>query len=71
MNRYLDNYMVCKRTNTWRDLPSRLLNPLPIPDRPWQHISMDFMTYLKDRKGYDIVFVIVDWLSKAPVSIPC
>jgi hypothetical protein len=32
---------------------------------------MDFMIYLKDWKGYDIVFVIVDWLSKALVSIPC
>jgi hypothetical protein len=32
VNCYLDNCMVCKWTNIWRDLPPRLLNPLPIPD---------------------------------------
>jgi hypothetical protein len=32
---------------------------------------MDFMIYLKDQKGYDIVFMIVDWLSKVLVFIPC
>src|SRR5699024_11167292 len=36
------------------------LNPLPIPARPWQHISMDFRSFNKDRKGYDAAFVVVD-----------
>jgi transposase InsO family protein len=31
---------------------------------------MDFITYPKDRKGYDTVFIIMDQLSKAPISIP-
>jgi transposase InsO family protein len=71
VERYVDNCMMCKRTNTRRDLPPGLLQPLPIPSRTWQHISMDFMTYPKDQKGYDTVFVIVDRLSKIPISIPC
>ncbi|EED14572.1 retrotransposon polyprotein, putative [Talaromyces stipitatus ATCC 10500] len=45
IDRYVDNCMTCKRTNTRRDLPPGLLQPLPVPARPWQHISMDFMTY--------------------------
>jgi hypothetical protein len=68
---YVDNYIMCKRTNTRRDLLPGLLQPLPVPTRPWQHISMDFMTYPQDKSGYDTVFVVVDRFSKIPVSIPC
>ena len=31
---------------------------------------MDFMSFPADKKGYDTVFVVVDRLSKWPVSIP-
>jgi transposase InsO family protein len=71
VDRYVDNCMTCKRTNTRRDLPPGLLQPLPVPTRPWQHISMDFMTYPTDKNGYDTVFVVVDRFSKIPISIPC
>ncbi|KAJ3559096.1 hypothetical protein NPX13_g9587 [Xylaria arbuscula] len=50
--------------------PARLLRPLPIPNRPWQHISMDFKTMLKDKLGYNAVLVIVNRLGKRPWSIP-
>jgi transposase InsO family protein len=69
--RYVDNCLVCKRTKIWRDKTPGLLQPLPIPDRPWQHLSMDFRSFPKDRHGFDSVFVIVDRLSKRPISIPC
>ncbi|EED22559.1 gag/polymerase/env polyprotein, putative [Talaromyces stipitatus ATCC 10500] len=71
VERYVDNYITYKHTNTRRDLPPGLLNPLPIPSRPWQHISMDFMTYPPDKIGCDTVFVVVDWFGKTPISIPC
>jgi predicted aspartyl protease/transposase InsO family protein len=69
--RYLDNCMICKRTKNPRDKTPGLLLPLPIPDRPWQHISMDFCSLPKDKKGYDAVFAIIDRLTKRPISIPC
>lgn len=31
---------------------------------------MDFCSFLKDRYGYNIVFVIINRLSKRPISIP-
>ena len=48
-----------------------LLNPLPIPEQPWQHISMDFQSFPKDKKGYDAALVVVDWFSKRLISMPC
>ncbi|EEA26621.1 retrovirus polyprotein, putative [Talaromyces marneffei ATCC 18224] len=65
---YVDNCRTCGRTTTWRDRAPGLLQPLPIPERPWQHLSMDFMEFPKDRYGYDMVFVTVDRLRE---QYPC
>jgi hypothetical protein len=66
VDRYVDNCMTCKRKKEWRDRAPGLLQPLPIPDRPWQHISMDFRSFPKDRRGFDTAFVIVDRLGRGP-----
>ena len=43
-----------------------LLQPLPIPDRPWQDISMDLITGLPlTANGFDAIFTFVDRLSKS------
>ena len=69
--RYIRNCHICRRTLAPRDLPPGQLQPLPIPERPWQHISMDFKSFPKDKKGYDTVYVIIDRLGKRAYSIPC
>ena len=54
-----------------RDKTPGLLHPLPIPDHPWQHISVDFKEMLPDKLGNNIVYVFVCRFSKRPISIPC
>ncbi|GJT18490.1 transposon ty3-I gag-pol polyprotein [Tanacetum coccineum] len=49
-----------------------LYTPLPVPSRPWESISMDFLGGLpKTRRGNDYLFVIVDRFSKMVVLIAC
>lgn len=71
IDRYVSNCHTCRRIHAPKDLPPGLLNPLPIPERPWQHISMDFRSFPKDKHGFDNVLVFVDRLTKRPISIPC
>jgi transposase InsO family protein len=62
---------ICGRTRTWRDRAPGLLQPLPIPDRPWRHISMDFKEMREDAQGFNNVFMVVCRMSKRAISIPC
>ena len=48
-----------------------MLKPLPIPDRPWQHISIDFHELPRERGGCDTVVIFVDRFGKRPISVPC
>jgi transposase InsO family protein len=68
---YVRNCHACKRSHVPRDRTPGLLHPLPVPDRPWQHITMDFKSFPKDKHGYDTAYVVIDRLSKQSISIPC
>ena len=49
-----------------------LYTPLPIPSRPWESVSMDFVGGLpKSRKSHDYLYVIVDRFSKMCILTPC
>ena len=71
VERYVRNCHACRRSHVKRDRPPGLLHPLPIPERPWQHVAMDFKSFPQDNKGFDTIYVVIDRLSKQSVSIPC
>jgi hypothetical protein len=48
-----------------------LYTPLPIPEKPWESISMDYMSGLSSTKqGNDCVFVVIDHFQRWPSSQP-
>jgi transposase InsO family protein len=61
----------CNRAKTPRHLPYGLLQPLPIPSKPWESISMDFITDLPSSHGFDALLVVVDRFSKMAHFSPC
>ena len=71
IDRYIQNCDSCHRSIILRDKTLGLLKPLPILERPWQHISIDFHELPPDRHGYNMVMILVNHFSKRPFSIPC
>jgi hypothetical protein len=49
-----------------------LYTPLSTPDRPWESISMDYMSGLPSTKwGNHFVCVVVDHFSKMAIMVAC
>jgi len=42
------------------EMPVGKLRPNKVPERPWQHISVDFIMKLLVSKGYDLILVVCD-----------
>ena len=64
VRQYVRNCLVCGRTKPWRDGLQGLLRPLPIPQRIWKEISIDFITDLPLSQGCTNMMVVTDRLSK-------
>ncbi|GBG81190.1 hypothetical protein CBR_g31863 [Chara braunii] len=62
---YVETCQVCQRDKPRTQAPRGLLKPLPIPERPGESLSMDFMdTLVTSKSGMRQIFVIVDRFSK-------
>lgn len=47
-----------------------MLEPLPIPERPWVSLSMDFIVNLSKIDGFEYIIVVVDRFSTYATFIP-
>ncbi|KAL0202703.1 hypothetical protein M9458_000721, partial [Cirrhinus mrigala] len=52
---FIRNCSVCNTTKVPRQLPAGLLQPLPVPKRPWSHIAVDFITDLPSSNGHTTI----------------
>jgi hypothetical protein len=67
---YVKTCLICQQNRTLNKKQVGLLQPLPIPEGPWESVSMDFMVSLPPSKGFDAIMVLVDRFSKMAHFIP-
>ena len=65
---YSSNYLTCRHTKAYTVQKQGFLNPLPIPNRKWIDLLLDFVVKLPKCRQQNHIFqhilVIVDWLTK-------
>jgi hypothetical protein len=76
VKQYCRSCHICQTSKVARQPPYGPLQPLPVPNQPFEEITMDFVTDLPpvdDRIGgyYDSILVTVDRLTKWTEYIPC
>jgi len=64
VGRYVEGCNACQRYKNQSEAPAGKLMPNMIPEKPWSHISADFITKLPLAQGYDAILVICDRFSK-------
>lgn len=61
---------VCQTTKDSTQKPAGLLHGMPIPQRPWQSIAMDFVGPFPKSGGYDYLWVVICRLTSSVHLIP-
>jgi len=64
MKQYVERCDACQRNKNRTEQLAGKLIPNSIPEKPWTHISADFITKLPLSQGYDSILVVVDRLTK-------
>lgn len=67
---WVGNCDVCQRCKSEHVAYPGLLQPLPVPQSAWQHISMDFIEQLPRSNGKDTILVVVDRFTKYAHFVP-
>ena len=70
IRRFVRNCDTCGRMKAWRERRQGFLKPLPVPDRLWREISVDFITGLPKSEGCTNLMVITDRLGKGIILEP-
>ncbi|KAJ9548193.1 hypothetical protein OSB04_020736 [Centaurea solstitialis] len=69
--RYVEECLTCRKVKAEHQGPHGKLQPLEIPVWKWEQITMDLITKLpKTPRGFDVIWVIVDRLTKSAHFLP-
>ena len=64
MKQYVEGCDQCQRMKNRTEIPAGKLRPNEVLEKPWQHISVDFIMKLPVSRGHDSILVVCDRFSK-------
>lgn len=64
VHKYVAACEICPKNKSKALTPADLLQPLPIPDKIWADITLNFIKGLPSSRGFNAILVVVDRLSK-------
>ncbi|KAI5316908.1 hypothetical protein L3X38_036615 [Prunus dulcis] len=67
---FMRTCLVCQQDKTLQKQPDGLLEPLLVPTRPWESLSMNFIMSLPKSEGCGLILVVVDRFTKYATLIP-
>jgi len=70
VKQYMEGCDAYQQNKNRIEQPAEKLIPNSIPEKPWTHISADFITKLPLAQGYNSILVVVDQLTKMVHFIP-
>ena len=71
VSEFVTKCLVCQKVKAEHQVPSRLLQPIKIPEWKWDRITMDFVCELPlTGRKHDLVWVVVDRLTKLAHFLP-
>jgi len=69
VQQFCKSCVTCMQSKLQHHKPYISVKQLPIPERPWNSISMDFIEKLPSSFRFDTILVIVSWLTKQAIFI--
>ena len=70
VNQYIQACDSCIWAKHSNRAPAGLLQPIDIPNKPWEEITYDLIVGLPESDGYDAILTVVDRMSKMVHFIP-
>ena len=70
VKRYMEECNSCQQNKNRTIAPTGKLMPNKAPEKPWTHITADFITKLLLAQGYDAILVVCNQLTKMVHLIP-
>ncbi len=70
LKKFVQTCDICQKAKPRKHAPYGLLQPIPIPNRPFEVITLDFIPELPESNGFDNILVVVDKLTKYGIFIP-
>ncbi|CAI7851950.1 unnamed protein product [Closterium sp. NIES-54] len=71
VQKFVTSCDTCQQMKSSKQNKAGLLQPLPVPEQPWQVVSLDFITGLPPTNaGHDAILVVIDKFSKMGHFIP-